>query len=92
LAVLGLWAWSWVPVVDAWDDPSNGGFVVIPAVMATFALLPIGLFALFNALRGSARDLKDARTALIVAAVFLAVFGGIELYGNILEARHAAQS
>lgn len=91
LAVLGLWVLAWVPVIAAWNDPSEDGFVIIPGVLGTFTLLPLGVFALFNAVRGGVRDLKDARTALIVVAVLMAIVGGIEIYGNILEAQYAAQ-
>jgi hypothetical protein len=92
VAVLGIWAWAWMPVVEAWNDPSDGGFSAIPAVLATFTLLPLGTFALFKALRGRKDDLKEARIALIVVAIGLALIGGIEFYGNILEARDAANA
>jgi hypothetical protein len=92
IAVLGIWAWSWTPAIEAWNDMSDGGFSAIPGVMATFTLLPLGLYALFLSLRGRAGDLKDARTTLIVVAVGLALVAGIEIYGNILEARDAANA
>ena len=91
LATLGLWAWAWTPVIDAWDNPADGGFSAIPAVLATFTLLPLGVFALFKSLRGRVGDLQDALIALIVVAVGLSLLLGIEVYGNILEAQDAAR-
>ena len=84
IAVLGIWAWTWMPVAQAWNDPSDGGFSAIPAVMATFTLLPLGTFALFKALRGGTDDLKEARITLIVVAIGLALFFGIDNYDKIL--------
>jgi hypothetical protein len=92
IATLGIWAWAWTPAIEAWNDPSDGGFSAIPGVMATFTLLPLGVYALFKALRGRAGDLKEARTTLIVVAVGLAIVFGIEQYGNILEAQYAAKA
>lgn len=92
IATLGIWAWTWTPVVEAWDDPSEDGFVAIPAVMATFTLLPLGIYALFKSLRGTSGDLKEARITLIVIVIGLAAVLGIELYGNILEAQYATQA
>ena len=92
ITVLGIWAWAWMPVVEAWNDPSDGGFSAIPAVLATFTLLPLGTFALFKALRGHRDDLKEARITLIVVAIGLAVIFGIEQYGNIFEAQYASQA
>jgi hypothetical protein len=92
IATLGIWAWAWTPVIEAWNNPADGGFSAIPGVMATFTILPLGVFALFNALRGRTGDLKDARIALIVVAIALALAFGIEIYGNILEAQDAART
>jgi hypothetical protein len=92
IVVLGIWAWAWTPAVAAWNDPSDGGFSAIPGVMATFTILPLGVFALFKALRGHKDDLKESRIALIVIAIGLGLVFGIELYGNILEAQAAAQA
>jgi hypothetical protein len=92
ILVLGLWGWSWTPVVEAWDNPSDGGFSAIPAVMATFTLLPLAVFALFNALQNRRGQLTSAAIALVVCALLLAAVGGIELYGNYLEAQDAAKA
>ena len=69
----------------------DGGFSAIPAVLATFTLLPLGVFALFNALRGRVGDLKDARVALIVVAIGLSLILGIEFYDDLLKAWAPAQ-
>ena len=92
LAVLGVWAWAWTPAVAAWNDPTDGGFTAIPGVMATFTLLPLGVFALFNALQNGRGQLKSAAIALIVCAGLLAAVAGIEIQGNILEAQYAAEA
>lgn len=92
MAVLGVWAWAWTPAVEAWNDPSDGGFSAIPGVMATFTLLPLGVFALFNALQNGRGQVKSALIALIVCAGLLAAVAGIELQGNILEAQYAAEA
>lgn len=91
LAMLGVWAWAWTPAIEAWDNPSDGGFSAIPGVMATFTLLPLGLFALFNALQNGRGQLKSAVIALIAAVGLLAAVAGIEIQGNIIEAQYAAE-
>jgi hypothetical protein len=91
LAVLGIWAWSWTPAIAAWNDLSDGGFSAIPGVMATFTLLPLGVFALFNALQNRRGQLTSAAIALLVCVGLLAAVAGIEIQGNMLEAQYAAQ-
>jgi hypothetical protein len=92
IAVLGIWAWSWMPLVEAWNNPADGGFSAIPGVMATFTILPLAVFALFNALQNRPGELKSAAIALVVCFGLLAAVAGIEIHGNILEARDAANA
>jgi hypothetical protein len=91
IAMLGVWAWAWTPAIEAWDNPSDGGFSAIPGVMATFTLLPLGLFALFNALQNGRGQVKSAVIALIVGTGLLAAVAAIEISGNIAEAQYAAE-
>ena len=91
LAVLGIWAWAWTPAIAAWNDASDGGFSAIPGVMATFTLLPLGVFALFNALQNRPGQLKSAAIALFVCFGLLAAVAGIEISGRISEAQYASQ-
>ena len=92
IAMLGVWAWAWMPAVEAWNDPSDGGFSAIPGVMATFTILPLAVFGLFNALQNRPGQLTSAAIALFVGLGLIAAVAGIEIYGNILEARDAAQA
>lgn len=91
IVTLGIWAWAWTPAVEAWNDPSDGGFSAIPGVMATFTILPLGVFALFKSLRGRTDDMKEARITLIVVAIGLALVLGIEFYDDVLEVWGAAK-
>ena len=91
IAMLGVWAWAWMPAIEARNDLSDGGFSAIPGVMATFTLLPLGVFALFNALQNRPGQLKSASIALIVCVVLVAAVAAIEIQGNIFEAQNAAQ-
>ena len=59
--------------------------------MATFTLLPLGVFALFNALQNRPGQLKSAAIALFVCVGLLVAVAGIEIQGNILEAQYASQ-
>ncbi len=92
LAVLGVWAWAWTPAIAAWNNPSDGGFSAIPGVMATFTILPLAVFALFNALQNRPGQLGTAAIALVACAGLIAAVAGIEIQGNILEAQYASQA
>ena len=91
LFVLGVWAWAWTPAIAAWDNPRDGGFSVIPGVMATVTILPLGVVGLFNALGGKPGQMRTAMLVLGIAVGLVALVGGIELHGNVLEAQDAAR-
>jgi hypothetical protein len=90
ILVLLIWAYSLTPILTEWNNPKAQGWFLIPIFWTTVGLLPFGIVALIDSLRGDKRGIANARLMLIIAAALWTIVGLAALYGKYLEMTHVA--
>ena len=72
-SMFALWAWSLVPAIENWNNPSEDGFSLVPVFYATPTTLPIGLVLLAGAVAGRGRSVARARMTMFLGVGLLAI-------------------
>ena len=91
IVLILIWASTFIPVITAWNNPSEQGFVLVPVLWTTIGLLPFGIVALIDSLRGDRHGIRNARLMLILAAILWTAVGlFVFLYGKYLEMTYGA--
>ena len=82
-ALLALWGASLMPAIANSNNPNEDGFSLVPAFLATFTALPLGLSATLAGLSGRDRAMRRARIHLVLAAALLFLVVALEVFRRV---------